>query len=143
LECTNAHVAKASRRFFEELAHRFGGQASHVSQLDSFACQHAHGPVVVSIRDVATGHGNEMGRLFIAERLPPSLLPFVGEHRLDASGSKSLSDIADGLLRDIEYFGNFGIGPSFIAFEQDPRSRQGSGIGFPSSYKDLHMVSFV
>jgi len=130
-------------RFFQQLAHRFRRDPSDISQLDRLACQHAHRSVVVSIGDLTTRDGDEMGPLPIGERLASALLPFVCQHGLDASRTKALANVAHRLFRDVQRFGDFGIGPAFIAFQEDSRPRERSGIGFATSYKHLHVVSFV
>src|SRR5258708_5809739 len=97
----------------------------------------------MSVRDLATSNGNEMGGLLIGQCLASALLPFVGQHCLDASRAKALSNVADRLLRDIESLGDFGICPACIAFQQHSRSCEGSRIDFSTSHKHLHVVSFI
>src|SRR5881398_3494732 len=99
--------------------------------------------MVMSIRHLAARNGDQVGRLPISERLASALLSFVREHCLDSSYLKSLSDIADRLVRDVERSDDVLIAPSFIAFEQDASASQCARIGFSTSYKDLHMGSFI
>src|SRR2546428_3243467 len=97
----------------------------------------------MSIRDLATGNGDKMGRLSIRQRLASAFLPFVGQHRFDASRTKPLSNVADRLLREVQRLSYLAIRPAFIAFQQHSRPRERSGVGFAVSHKHLYVASFV
>jgi hypothetical protein len=97
----------------------------------------------MSVRNPATGNGDEMGCLLITECLASTCLPLIEQHGLDSSRSISLPHIANGLVRHVEGLSDIAIAPTLIAFEQHPRTSQRSCIGFAASHKHFQMRSFV
>jgi hypothetical protein len=98
------------------------------------------------IGDLTGSNGDQMGCLLFTQHglaAAAALLPFVREHRLNSSGSKSFPGIANRLLCDTQCFGYLGIDAAFIAFQQDSRTGQVSRIRLAAFHKGLHMGSLV
>ena len=107
------------RSFFENLTDRFGGDARDETQLDGFAHQEPHSPVVVLIGSWSADNGDQVRGLGTRQRLAPPLLAFVLQDRLQAAFEIALADPYDGIATDIEGVAQLGLAPAFGQLEQD------------------------
>lgn len=99
----------------------------NIAQFDGLACKHPQCPVVVTCGRGAASDGDEMRLLRAGERLVASLLPLVGQYRLDATRCEAGADVFDGIAADAEGLADRRIAPALAELQQDLRAGPGAG----------------